>query len=66
MLHCLVQAEGQGGETLLSDGICVAEKLRLKNKEAFDILSNVDVNWYDIGEEDEIKFHKIYRTPVIR
>lgn len=65
-MHCLVQVDGKGGETLISDGINAAEELRDVNKKAFDILSNVEVNWYNIGEENGVKFHKIYRSPVIK
>lgn len=65
-MHCLARAERNGGETLISDGIYVAEKLHLENKEAFHVLSNVEVNWFDIGKEYDIKFHKIYKAPVIK
>lgn len=51
---------------MLTDGFYVAEKLRAENKEAFDILSTTEVNWFDIGIESGYKFHKILRAPVIR
>lgn len=67
MLHCLVQADVErGGESLLCDGLYHAEKLRKENKEAFDILSSVEVNWLDIGNEHGEKYHSIFRCPVIR
>lgn len=66
MLHCLAQTKAIGGESLLSDAFYVAEKLRKENREAFDALSQIKVNWSDVGEEDGVKYHKIYRAPVIR
>lgn len=65
MLHCIVQTKTKGGENLLTDGFYVAEKLRAENKEVFDILSQTEVNWFDIGIEGGFKFHKILRAPVI-
>nr|XP_022904847.1 gamma-butyrobetaine dioxygenase-like [Onthophagus taurus] len=65
MLHCIVQTKNKGGENLLSDGFYVAELLRKENKEAFDLLSQTEVNWSDIGEEDGVRFYKIHRAPVI-
>lgn len=61
-----MQTESQGGESLLTDVFYVAEKLRRKNREVFDILSGTEVNWSDIGEEDGVKFNKIHRCPMIR
>uniref|UniRef100_A0A1Y1M8T6 Gamma-butyrobetaine dioxygenase n=1 Tax=Photinus pyralis TaxID=7054 RepID=A0A1Y1M8T6_PHOPY len=66
ILHCLVQTDGEGGDSLLSDGLYHAEKLRQENKEAFDLLSSVEVNWLDIGSEHGDKYHTIFRCPVIR
>ncbi|KAF5293218.1 hypothetical protein FQA39_LY13686 [Lamprigera yunnana] len=63
-LHCLVQTQN-GGESLLADGLFAAEKLRKEDKESFDILSNVDVNWLDIGSDQGETYHSIYRAPVI-
>ncbi|KAF5279676.1 hypothetical protein FQR65_LT15311 [Abscondita terminalis] len=66
LLHCLVQTEATGGESLLTDGFHVVEKLRKENKETFDILSSVNVNWVDVGAEHGDKYHTIYRSPVIK
>ncbi|KAK5649421.1 hypothetical protein RI129_000450 [Pyrocoelia pectoralis] len=67
LLHCLVQADVErGGDSLLCDGLYHAEKLRKENKEAFDILSSVEVNWLDVGNEHGEKYHSIFRCPVIR
>ncbi|KAF2889106.1 hypothetical protein ILUMI_17067, partial [Ignelater luminosus] len=65
ILHCIEQAKNRGGENLLTDVFYVAEKLRKENKELFHILSTVEVNWLDIGEEDGVQYHKICRSPMI-
>lgn len=44
----------------------MAEQLRKQNEEVFDILSKTNVDWNDIGEEDGIKFNKLFRSPVIK
>ncbi|KAF2887150.1 hypothetical protein ILUMI_19023, partial [Ignelater luminosus] len=64
-LHCIEQTKTKGGESLLTDGFYVAEKLRSENKEIFDILSNIHVNWFDRGTDDQLEFNKVYRAPVI-
>lgn len=64
-MHYLVQTIGKGGENLLTDAFFVAEKIRKENRGVFDILSQVEVNWVDIGEEGGIPFHKILMAPVI-
>ncbi|KAK9695648.1 Taurine catabolism dioxygenase TauD, TfdA family [Popillia japonica] len=65
LLHCIVQNKGKGGGNLLTDAFYVAENLRNKNKDVFDVLASIDVNWLDIGEEDGVPFHKIHRDPII-
>lgn len=64
-LHCLMQTETLGEESSLSDGLYITEKLRKENKEIFDILSTVNVNWVDRDEHGE-KYHRILRAPVIK
>ena len=44
LLHCLAAA-GEGGESLFVDGLAVAEKLRVRNPEAFAILSQTHVRY---------------------
>ena len=65
LLHCIEQTKHKGGENLLTDSFYVAEILRRENKEVFNLLSEVEVNWSDIGVEDGVKFYKIHRAPVI-
>ncbi|CAK0910160.1 unnamed protein product, partial [Prorocentrum cordatum] len=39
LLHCLVQADSEGGETLLVDGFAAAERLRARSPKAFELLA---------------------------
>lgn len=65
LLHCLVQAKSEGAENLLTDGFYIANKMRNEYPEEFEILTRVLVNWSDIGQEDNIRFHSLYRAPMI-
>lgn len=65
LLHCLVQTKSVGAENLLTDGFYIAQKMQEACPEDFEILSKLLVNWSDIGQEDNIPFHSIYRAPMI-
>ncbi|XP_047003044.1 gamma-butyrobetaine dioxygenase-like isoform X1 [Schistocerca americana] len=65
LLHCLVQTDGPGGENLITDGFYVGNHMKKHNPDFYKLLSTVPVEWLDIGEEDGIKFHTLYRAPVI-
>lgn len=65
LLHCISQYEGHGGDNLLVDSFCVAEKLRELHPEKFKLLTDTLVDFYDIGVEDGINFHAINQEPTI-
>ncbi|XP_065341216.1 gamma-butyrobetaine dioxygenase-like [Cloeon dipterum] len=65
MLHCLVQAQGEGGENQLVDSLRVAMQLKQNNPEAYKALTTVPVDWSDRGEEDGRPFQSLHRAPVI-
>ncbi|EDV30113.1 uncharacterized protein Dana_GF19297 [Drosophila ananassae] len=65
ILHCLVQTESPGGSNLLVDAFHVADRLRQEHPEDFERLCRVVVDWNDIGSEDGLEFHNIWRAPVI-
>lgn len=65
MLHC-IENETIGGENEFCDGFTVANQLRENNKEKFDVLTSVGVDFQDIGEDVCGKFYKIHRFPTIR
>jgi gamma-butyrobetaine dioxygenase len=59
ILHCL-RNEAEGGESLLSDGIAVAELLRREQREVFDILTTVTVPYrFQDAESEYLARHTI-------
>ena len=43
ILHCVMPSDGAGGESMIVDGLAVAESIRRDNREAFELLSTVAV-----------------------
>lgn len=64
MLHCVTQSKTGGANTLV-DGFYVAERLREKHPNHFDVLTRVKVNWSDYGEELGRKYEALLRAPVV-
>lgn len=65
LLHCLVQTESSGGENLLSDCHYTAAYIKEHHPDKYKLLTEVEVEWSDIGIEDGNEFYKLYRSPVI-
>ncbi|XP_017051035.1 gamma-butyrobetaine dioxygenase [Drosophila ficusphila] len=65
MLHTLEQSESPGGVNLLTDAFFVAELMRERYPEQFRVLCQTPVDWADIGSDGDLKFHNIWRAPVI-
>ncbi|XP_063357916.1 gamma-butyrobetaine dioxygenase [Cydia amplana] len=65
MLHCLEQTQSQGGENILSDAHYVASYIKQNHPEQFKLLTDVEIEWSDIGTEDGNEFYKLHRSPVI-
>ncbi|XP_017868896.1 PREDICTED: gamma-butyrobetaine dioxygenase [Drosophila arizonae] len=65
LLHTLQQSDSPGGWNLLSDAFHVADLLRQRYPGAFKVLSETPVDWADIGSEKNLRFHNIWRAPVI-
>jgi len=65
ILHCVVQTKSKGGSNLLVDAYHIADRLRKEHPSDFELLSQVPVDWNDIGSEDGRDFHNIWRAPVI-
>jgi hypothetical protein len=65
MLHCLVQTEGTGGDSQITDALHVAKKLKKEKPEVYRVLTETPVDWCDIGQEAGYAFFSLYRTPVI-
>ncbi|XP_053618114.1 gamma-butyrobetaine dioxygenase-like [Plodia interpunctella] len=65
LLHCLVQTKSTGGENLLSDCHYVAHYMKQNHPEEYRLLTEVEVEWSDIGVEHGNEFFKLHRGPVI-
>ncbi|KAM3958621.1 gamma-butyrobetaine dioxygenase [Aphomia sociella] len=65
LLHCLVQTKSYGGENLLSDGHYVAQYIKKNHPDQYKLLTEIDVEWSDIGIENSNEFFKLHRAPVI-
>lgn len=65
MLHCLVQTEGIGGESQITDGLHVAKELEREKPEIYKVLMETPVDWSDIGQESGYSFYNLYRSPII-
>ncbi|XP_071533091.1 gamma-butyrobetaine dioxygenase-like isoform X3 [Panulirus ornatus] len=64
-IHCIVQYEGNGGESLVSDAVHVAQELKKLYPEKYHILTQTPVDWFDIGTDEVGEFYKIMHKPVI-
>ena len=60
-----MQSGGEGGQSLLADGLAISQALQQNYPEAYKILTTVPVDWSDIVEESGRHFHSLYRAPVI-
>lgn len=60
-----MQYDGEGGDSLLADGFHVAEWLRSNEPKTYKILTETDVAWTDVAQENGRDYHKIHKAPVI-
>lgn len=65
IIHCIEQAKGEGGENWFVDGFKMAEDLRKEDPEAFRLLTNTELEFFDIGNDFYGKFHQRSRHPTI-
>lgn len=65
-LHCIRQSGMDGGENEFVDSFNVAEKIRLNHPEAFKYLTEVEVDFKDIGHEEGREFHKKLARTIIK
>ena len=66
MIHCITQANDEGGENWFTDGFKVALDLKKADPEAYDILCNVPMEFKDMGSYYYGKFYQRSCHPVIR
>ena len=65
MLHCIKQADGEGGDNTLVDGFKIANDLRQSAPELFDILTKELVEFYDSGTDALGDFYMQSRHKII-
>lgn len=65
LLHCVVQPESSGGESEVTDGLFVCERLKNTHGHHYKTLSTVPVTWIDRGHDNGYSFSNVYRAPVI-
>ncbi|KAG0714700.1 Gamma-butyrobetaine dioxygenase [Chionoecetes opilio] len=64
-IHCVVQYEGVGGDTQVTDAVHVAHQLQQAHPEHYRVLTDTPVDWFDIGTDENMEFHKLLRLPMI-
>ena len=64
-IHCIVQYEGVGGDSLITDAVHVARQLQQACPEHYRVLTDTPVDWFDIGTDEIGEFHKLLRLPII-
>nr|XP_045617057.1 gamma-butyrobetaine dioxygenase-like [Procambarus clarkii]XP_045617058.1 gamma-butyrobetaine dioxygenase-like [Procambarus clarkii]XP_045617059.1 gamma-butyrobetaine dioxygenase-like [Procambarus clarkii]XP_045617060.1 gamma-butyrobetaine dioxygenase-like [Procambarus clarkii] len=64
-IHCIVQYEGEGGESLVTDAVHVAHELKRLHPEKYRILTDTPVDWFDIGTDELGEFYKVLKRPMI-
>ena len=65
MLHCVRQSNTVGGDNVFSDGFHVAHQLSREQPHHYKALTNIPVDFYDVGKED-FEFHLRTRKPIVR
>lgn len=65
LLHCIKEADQQGGLTSIADGFYCAEKLKQERDDYFQILSNTDVDFKDYGGDAVDRFWLLDSYPII-
>lgn len=65
LLHCIIQPESSGGESEMTDGLTVCERLNKTNVDYYKTLTSLPVRWIDRGHDSGHSFHNVYHAPVI-
>ncbi|XP_063963116.1 gamma-butyrobetaine dioxygenase-like [Lytechinus pictus] len=66
MLHCIQQADLEGGENNLVDGFNVAEDIRKSSPDSYDVLTKQILEFYDTGTDSVGEFFQHSRHSVLR
>ncbi|XP_042859351.1 gamma-butyrobetaine dioxygenase-like [Penaeus japonicus] len=51
-IHCIKQYEGNGGDSLVTDGLQAAHLLRENHPEKYQVLTSTPVDWFDEGADE--------------
>ncbi|KAK3744829.1 hypothetical protein QZH41_008811, partial [Actinostola sp. cb2023] len=63
-LHCLEQAETEGGANIFVDGFHIAQEFKKHETDLFELLSVAAIPYWDIGKDDFGDFHLKNSRPV--
>ncbi|XP_063962976.1 gamma-butyrobetaine dioxygenase-like [Lytechinus pictus] len=66
MLHCIQQADLQGGENTLVDGFKVAEDIMKSSPDSYDVLTKQILEFYDTGTDSVGEYFQHSRHSVLR
>ncbi|XP_071496920.1 gamma-butyrobetaine dioxygenase-like [Diadema antillarum] len=66
MLHCIAQADGEGGENTLVDGFKIANDIRQRAPKLFDILTTEVLEYHDVGHDAVGDYYQHSRVRTIR
>lgn len=64
-IHCIKQYEGNGGDSLVTDGLQAAHLLRENHPEKYQVLTSTPVDWFDEGADEVGEFLKVLQLPMI-
>lgn len=64
-IHCIKQYEGNGGDSLVTDGLHAANLLREVHPHKYQILTSTPVDWFDEGSDEVGEFLKVLQLPMI-
>jgi len=65
MLHCIQQSGTEGGDNVFSDGFNAAEQMRKEQPEHFEALTQLPVDFYDVGREKDYDYFLRTRKPTV-
>ena len=63
-LHCIEQHQGEGGDTMLTDGFYAADLLKAAEPDMYSLLSQTITSFIDVGT-DYTQYDKITQLPFL-
>ncbi len=66
-LHCINQYNMDGGDSEFADGFRVADAIRRRHTEEWELLTGQPVQFWDVGTDIKGgEFHKLNAVPMIK